>query len=183
LIFGLCRLEDLPPERSPLIRTLERNNLLLHLPLQRLTYDETARLTASLLPDRSSDSLFLHRLYQETEGNPFFIIEIVQAMRESGRPTSLLREGTGQSMPPGGALSLPVSIQRVIEARLDHLADASRELLGIAAAIGHAFTFSLLAEISQLPGEQVIHCIEEWMQRGWCGGCRAMISATTRSAR
>lgn len=162
LIIGLCRIEDLPQERLRILRSLERNNLLQQIPLHRLTPEETAALAAQLLPQKELDALFIRRLYQETEGNPFFIIEIVRAMLESGRAANLPLEAGGLR----GSPSLPLSIQWVIEARLDHLSTSSQELLATAAAIGRAFTFSLLEEISQNPAEDIIRDIEEWSQRG-----------------
>jgi DNA-binding SARP family transcriptional activator len=162
LVIGMCRLEDLPPERSRLIRSLERNNLLLHLPLQRLTPEQTAALAAHLLPGGALEPLFLRRLYQETEGNPFFIIEVAGVLREAGRPGGLVLESGALRSPAG----LPLSIQRAIEARLDRLETDSHALLATAAAIGRAFTLTLLEEISQAPVEQAIHAIEEWTRRG-----------------
>ncbi len=162
LVIAMCRLEDLPYERTRLIRSLERYNLVEIVPLRRLTPSETAALVAHLLPQTEIDALFLHRLYQETEGNPFFIIEIVLALRESGRLSNLPLESVTQPAAPG----LPLSIQRVIEARLDRLSSGSRELLSTAASIGRAFTFSLLQEISQSSTEEIIQSIEEWLHRG-----------------
>jgi DNA-binding SARP family transcriptional activator len=162
IIFGLCRLEDAPPERLRLIRRLERNNLLIRLPLSRLSPQETAQIAAHLLPEKPLDSLFLSRLYKETEGNPFFVIETLRAMKESGHPPTLTVDRTGRIQ----AFSLPLSVQHVIEARLDRLSPQSQELLAVAAAIGRAFTFSMLIETGQIPAAQGISFIEEWLQRG-----------------
>ncbi len=160
VIVGLCRLEDLPRERIRLIKALERNELLSHIPLARLTLAETEELSRHLLSKEPSDPIFLPRLFKETEGNPFFIIETVRAMQEIGR-SSTPSDG-GHTLTAG----LPLSIQRVIEARLDRLCPESQELLATAAAIGHAFPFSLLKEISQIPDEDILQYIEEWLQRG-----------------
>ncbi len=161
-VIGLCRQEDLAAEARQLLRSLERNNLLLQISLQRLSTEEAAALAAHLLPEQKSDPILLQRLYRETEGNPFFIIEIVRAIQELERvencplPVAIQRLGTG----------LPISMQRVIEARLDRLSPASQELLAAAAVIDRGFDFSLLQHISQLKPEETVSCIEEWLQRG-----------------
>jgi DNA-binding SARP family transcriptional activator len=162
LVIGLCRLEDLPRERVRLIRTLERNGLLRQVALSRLSPEETAELSAHLLTEAPLDQLFLTRLYKETEGNPFFIIETLRAMQESGHPPSLTVNYGGR-IP---AFSLPLSVQRVIEARIDRLSPESQALLATAAAVGRAFTFSILVEIGPMPAAEVIAHIEEWLQRG-----------------
>ncbi len=157
LAIGLYRAEDLPDERTRLVRSLQRNNLTTSFTLQPFTPEQSTALAEQLHPDISTDPIFLHRLYQETEGNPFFIIETVRSLTESGRSAKML---------PGGLTPTSISLQRVIEARLDRLTAPSREVLGIAAAIGRAFTLSLLEEISQTSAQEIIAFIESWMQRG-----------------
>jgi DNA-binding SARP family transcriptional activator/tetratricopeptide (TPR) repeat protein len=155
LIIGLLRLEDLPVERRTLLRTIQRSDSLLTLDLPRLSPLETADLARQLSPREAGDSIFFQRLYQETEGNPFFIVETVRAIQE-----------TGGIKPPLPVTSIPNSIQRVIEARLDRLGTDSREALACAAAIGRSFTYPLLQEILGNPSEKLISFIEEWLQRG-----------------
>jgi DNA-binding SARP family transcriptional activator len=162
VLVGSCRLEDLPPEQERLLRALRRKDAFLHLPLERLSLDESETLAKYLLDDTSYDSYFFQRLYQETEGNPFFIIEGIRSLRESPHPARL-PFGGGQER---GAANLPPPIQSLIEARLDRLDVQSQELLAIAAAIGRAFTFSLLQEVSEDPAKEVIAAIEEWQQKG-----------------
>ena len=157
LMIGLYRAEDLPEERAQLLRTLQRNNLTASLTLQPLTPEQSNTLAEKLHPTLSANPIFLSRLYQETEGNPFFIIETVRSLNETGRATNVL---------PGGLTPTSLSLQRVVEARLDRLTTASREVLGIAAAMGRAFTLTLLEEISETAAQDVIQFIETWMQRG-----------------
>jgi DNA-binding SARP family transcriptional activator len=155
LIIGLFRLEDLPAERRSLLRTIQRGDSLCTIELPRLSPVETADLARQLDPREASDSIFFQRLYQETEGNPFFIVETVRALQETG--------GVHLPLP---VTSIPNSIQRVIEARLDRLATDSHEALACAAAIGRSFSFPLLQEILGNSSEKIILFIEEWLQRG-----------------
>jgi DNA-binding SARP family transcriptional activator len=155
LIMGLFRVEDLPAERQSLLRTIQRSDSLWTLDLPRLTSNETADLARHLNPKEARNSIFVQRLYQDTEGNPFFIVETVRAMQE-----------TGGMQIPLPVTSIPNSIQRVIEARLDRLIPDSREALACAASIGRSFTYPLLQEILGDSSEDIITFIEEWLQRG-----------------
>lgn len=161
LVVGTCRMEDLPQDRSRQLRTLERNLLLERIPLLRLSAQDAAVLVRHLLPRIEPDSHFLQRLYQETEGNPFFIIEILRALQDTGRPGAW---SLGSGARP--VLPLPISIQRVIEGRLDLLTPESQEMLASAAAIGQAFSFQLLQAITQAPEELLLTAFEAWVQRG-----------------
>jgi tetratricopeptide (TPR) repeat protein len=155
LIIGLFRFEDLPSERQTLLRTIQRSDSHLTLDLPRLTSNETATLARHLNPKDASNSIFVQRLFQETEGNPFFIVETVRALQETG----------GLQIPLPVA-AIPNSIQRVIEARLDRLGTDSREALACAASIGRSFTYPLLQEILGDDSENIIDYIEEWLKRG-----------------
>jgi len=155
LIIGLFRVEDLPAERQSLLRTIQRSDSLWTLDLPRLTPNETADLARHLNPQEASNTIFVQRLFQETEGNPFFIVETVRALQESG----------GMQI-PAPLTSIPNSIQRVIEARLDRLSPDSREALASAASIGRSFNYPLLQEILGATSENIIAYIEEWLQRG-----------------
>ncbi len=156
VLIGLFRREDFPAERRSLLRSIQRADALLTLDLPRLTPAETEDLARHLNPTRAKNSIFIQRLYQDTEGNPFFIIETIRVLQESGV----------QSLKALTPSTIPHSIQRVIEARLDRLPPPSREALGCAAAIGRSFTFPLLQEILEAPQEAIITFIEEWQQRG-----------------
>jgi tetratricopeptide (TPR) repeat protein len=154
LVIGLFRVEDLPAERMPMFHTIRRSEHILTMELPRLTEGETADLARRLDPREADDTIFVQRLYHETEGNPFFIVETVRALQENGNTRAA-------PLP-----SIPHSIQRVIEARLDRLSPVSREALASAAAIGRMFTPRLLQEILQIPNEDLPVLIEEWLQRG-----------------
>jgi DNA-binding SARP family transcriptional activator len=152
LIFGLYRPEDLPADRLPLLRLLERSPLVLSMKLASLSSQDTLTLARHLLPERAQDRMFGERLYQETEGNPFFIIETAQALQES-RP--------GERFP-----LLATSIQEVIRARIERLEPLSREALGAAAAFGRPFSLALLHALLDRPREELVAEIENWVQRG-----------------
>lgn len=152
LIFGLYRPEDLPQDRWPLLRLLERSPLVMSMKLSPLTPQDTLSLAGHLLPQKELDRILGERLYQETEGNPFFIIETIQAFQER-KP--------GERFPLHSA-----SIQQVIQARLERLPPASREALGAAAAFGRPFSLALLHALLERPREELVAEIETWVQRG-----------------
>lgn len=151
-VIGLCRLEELPDEQRAILRILESGGQAQHLRLPRLPALQANELLRILLPERANDFSLLERLTQNTAGNPFFIIETVRALRESGMRLQPER--------------LPPSIQRVIESRLERLPAASREALTALSALGRAFPLALMQEICLAPGEICVGFLEEWLARG-----------------
>ncbi len=164
LLIGVARGEDMPPERARLVRRLERQHLMAARRLERLSQEETFALVRELMSDRLLDPRFARRIYEETEGNPFFIVETTRAVREAGGDWTRSVPTDEQGHRP--FFAIPLQVQAVIESRLDKLSEDSRAALGVAATIGREFTFALLSEVSQLPTETLLNALDEWLARG-----------------
>lgn len=178
-LVGLtCQPELLSAEQGSLVRSMQRQGWLLRWPLARLNRTETTQLIQALDPSLNLGSVYLQRLYEETEGNPLFVVETVKALQESGAAeltaarqpsrTPGLLFGLGDTEAGGrrSPFALPLRVQHVIEARLDRLRDSSRQLLGVAATIGRAFSFRTLQAASEQPEAEVIASLEDWLRRG-----------------
>lgn len=172
VVIGVCRHEDLAPDRSRTLRQMLHHNLLTELPLARLSLQETAALAAEVDPHQPADDFFIHRLHQETGGNPFFIVEMLQSLKEAGMTAAPgFEEGSSRPVPPVSKDELfldrqmPLSIQRLVESRLDRLSPASHDLLSATAAIGQAFSLTLLESVVDNPAAEVVAAIEDWLRR------------------
>jgi class 3 adenylate cyclase/tetratricopeptide (TPR) repeat protein len=82
---------------------------------------------------------------ERTQGNPFFVEEVVRGLVESG---ALVRDAGGWRLTRALDESVvPDSIEGVITARLDRLEDRSREVLQVAAVVGRRFPFPVLSGV------------------------------------
>jgi predicted ATPase len=99
-------------------------------------------------------------LYRETEGNPFFIEEVLKHLVEEG---AIYREGGRWQIQPLDEISVPQSIKVTIGRRLERLSEESREALTLAAVIGQQFRFELLLQASELEEERLLEIVEEWL--------------------
>ncbi len=68
-------------------------------------------------------------------------------------------------MHEGQVVALPPTIQGVITTRLDQLSEPARQLAQIAATIGRAFNFEVLAAASNHSEDMVVQALEELWQR------------------
>ncbi|MDT8304398.1 MAG: AAA family ATPase [Anaerolineae bacterium] len=162
LVVVTLRLEDTPADRLALLHTLQRKGWVQERALPRLSRQETAALVRDLVPD--VDPRFVERVYAETEGNPFFIIETIRAVREAGGDwTEKLRDDRFR---PGPELPIPERVKEVVQSRLDKLDEQSRLALCVAAAIGREFTFDVLQEVSQYSTVELLNALDEWVARG-----------------
>ncbi|WP_137890639.1 adenylate/guanylate cyclase domain-containing protein [Ramlibacter sp. 2FC] len=89
------------------------------------------------------------RILQQTEGNPFFIEELVQTLVEEGALRGERGHYRLEKIPT--ALHIPTTVQGVLAARIDRLEPAEKALLQTLAVIGKAFPWSLVARVVDLP--------------------------------
>ena len=85
-------------------------------------------------------------ILDKTEGNPFFMEEIVQELREQGILTDPRRVGNAHQYVD---LRLPTTVQGILAARMDRLPPDEKGLLQTLAVIGREFSASLLRKSSR----------------------------------
>ena len=91
---------------------------------------------------------------EETEGNPFFIGEVLRHLAETG----VLFEQDGRwatSIPPD-TIGLPEGVREVVGRRLSRLSDEANEVLRVASVIGREFDLEVLGPASGLSDEDVL---------------------------
>ena len=79
-------------------------------------------------------------VWRETEGNPFFVTEVVRLF-DSG-------EWSASSGDRLLAIRIPESIRDVVGQRLDRLTPECNELLAVAAVVGREFDLSTLETVT-----------------------------------
>jgi DNA-binding SARP family transcriptional activator/tetratricopeptide (TPR) repeat protein len=138
---------------------LRRDRLASQIDIRGLSESATAelvRLRAGETPSRS----FAHALYEETEGNPFFVEEIVRHLLEAG-----VRAGSA-SASVLQRFGLPEGVKQVIAWRLGRLEAAALELLRVAAVIGREVDAALLERVVLLAEEEFLSSLEEALAAG-----------------
>ncbi len=98
----------------------------------------------------ASTTPVLRRLLARARGNPFFLLESVRELRESGKlaPTAP-SSARGR---PGAPPPLSANVRRFLAARLAGLAPADRRLLEVAACIGDDFEVAPLQALASRRG-------------------------------
>ncbi len=100
-------------------------------------------------------------LLRVTEGNPFFLNEMVRLLRVEGR---LDDETLGET-----AQKLPDEVREVIRRHLRPLSDDDRRLLTIAAVLGREFDLAALQLACELPGDRLLERLEAARAAGLVG--------------
>ena len=163
LLIGTVRTEETATEHplESLLTPLRRDGLVTEIALGSLDAFETAYL-ATHLAGRDLDPAVVSDLYEETEGNPLFVVETVRAGAVEREKTGKLAIG-GTKTRRGSML--PPTVQAVITARLTQLSPVAREVGSVAAVIGRAFTFDVLAKASGSDEDALVRGLDELWQR------------------
>ena len=104
-------------------------------------------------------SALLKAVSRETEGNPFFIGEVLRHLLESG---SLRQEGGRWLYAPGADDGgVPETVREVLDRRIERLSPSATRILQLAAVIGREFELDLLAQVCGLSTDGVLDDIEE----------------------
>ena len=128
-----------------------RKSYYTQLRLDPLGEAEARELLRSLLGEGAGLAPLERLILRQTEGNPFFIEEVVQTLIEE----QVLRGERGHyrlEQTPS-ALHIPTTVQGVLAARIDRLEPAEKALLQTLAVIGKTFAWSLLARVVEQPEE------------------------------
>ncbi|WP_224242620.1 ATP-binding protein [Hyalangium gracile] len=123
LILASFRDDERPelPTELPMMEVLR---------LPRLGESAIAVLTESMIGAAGRSPQIVEMLRRETEGNPFFLVEVVRALAdETGQ---LARIGSA----PLPAKVFPGGVKQIVQRRLARLPPSARELLQLAAVIG-----------------------------------------------
>ncbi len=135
LVIGTYRDDEAPdlPERFPQTQVLK---------LKRLTGDHIAALSESMLGLAGRQPELVELLRRETEGNVFFVVEVVRALAEE----------VGQ-LDKIGTITLPKhvftgGIQRIVQRRVSRVPEASRPLLRLVAVAGRQLDLRLVQALA-----------------------------------
>ncbi len=151
MIIGTYRPEDISGEGNHplkrLIANMSREGILEVINLDRIDMKNVKKLVKSLIPQLEFDEKFLERIYQETGGVPFFVIELIKYLieKESIVPDVKYTPKKFESE------EIPTKIKDVVKRRLDILNSDDREILECASVIGEEFPSDILAEVLAIP--------------------------------
>ena len=162
LILGTVRAEEIEnnPSLNTFLSALNNSGQLTRIQLNPLDAEDTTALS-EFIAGRPIDLSQADDLYQESEGNPLFIIELMRARLEL-----LQQDKKTEAMPATDDRGLPARIQQVINDRLRLVSPPAYELAELAAVLGSSFLYPLLFAASDLREGVLVDLLDDLWRRG-----------------
>jgi class 3 adenylate cyclase/tetratricopeptide (TPR) repeat protein len=100
-----------------------------------------------------------HAIHRETDGNPFFVIEVLRHLTETG---AIVQDHTGRWVPSEllDEASLPDGVREVIGARVVRLGKRAEEVLSVASVVGRDFDFELVVTAARATDDEVLEILD-----------------------
>jgi class 3 adenylate cyclase/tetratricopeptide (TPR) repeat protein len=130
--------------------------------LDPLGRENTAEMLTTLLGDSVELNPLKRLIVERTEGNPFFIEEMVQALFDQG---ALVRNGEVRVVRSLSQVRLPPTVQGILASRIDRLAVEQKDLLQTMAVIGRESSGALIRKIAA-PGDSGLEQMLSVLQAG-----------------
>ena len=161
LILGCYRETDLD-RAHPLAEALDnwnRERAAVRVHLRRLELEATAAMLTVLLGDECLTESFCEDIHRETEGNPFFVEEVVKTLVEEKQ--IVCDGGEWRRRDQGALLILPQGVKAAIGRRLDRVSRPTTDILRTAAILGKNFNFAELAAVADANEEDLLDALDE----------------------
>ncbi len=163
LVVGTFRDADLSPSNAlpDLLGALQREPGVSRIELKG--FDDTGVLAfmeaaaGQRLEEAATD--LAHALCLETDGNPFFVGEVLRSLMETG---AIYQDDRGRWTAAGelSEMVLPNSVREVITARVGRLGARAGRVLATAAVIGRDFDVDLLDAVTDLGPDEVLDVLD-----------------------
>ena len=161
LVLGCYRETELD-RAHPLGEALDnwnRERAAVRVHLSRLGSDATTAMLSVLLGDECLNERFCADIHRETEGNPFFIEEVVKTLVDEGQ--IVCECGEWRRREEGGHLVLPQGVKAAIGRRLDHVSVPTTDVLRTAAILGKVFDYAELAAVAGTSEDELLDAVDE----------------------
>jgi len=166
LVLLTYRSDEVHPSLSHFLAQLDRERLARECALAPLSRSEVSAMLYAIFALRRSvftvprfmQGDLLDAMYGLTEGNPFFIEELLKSLIEVG---DIFYEQGRWERKELRELHIPRSVQDAVELRTAHLSESARQVLNLAAVAGRHFDFALLQELTQQDEAQLLRLIKE----------------------
>ncbi len=163
LLLMTYRSDEIQPVLQRFLAQLDRARLSQELQLKPFSLGDVDAMLGSMLPlDEAEQAHLLELIYPLTEGNPFFVEEVLTSLVSHREVLS--DDGNWQRKPhpdhKSESLPVPRSVQDAVQQRTQQLSADAMQVVTFAAVAGRRFDFTVLQQVMRCDEEQLLHADE-----------------------
>ncbi|EYE87263.1 hypothetical protein Q428_14240 [Fervidicella metallireducens AeB] len=144
-IFFLCTCRNEYTNKiESFISTMIKYNKIEKTNLQRFTKEEVREFSLNVIPECTNNEELMDKIYQETEGNAFFLVEMLNSIKESGSINIMSSK-----------------MQDIIKSRFLDISEKGKELLKIISMFFDEAPLDVIVELTGNDELEVIDIVEE----------------------
>jgi DNA-binding CsgD family transcriptional regulator len=153
------RSDEVGPRLSRLLADFDRARCAADIPLQPLGAAQVAAMLHAIFGAQPAfENAFVNGLHGLTEGNPFFVEEVLKGLIVGG---DLVQSDGAWRARPLEHVRVPRTATEAVGRRLAGLSEPAREIGSIAAVAGRRFDFAMLQELTQSDERRLLGLVKE----------------------
>jgi predicted ATPase/KaiC/GvpD/RAD55 family RecA-like ATPase len=146
----------------PILTDLKRAQLIRSIRVKRFSLDEVTEMIRRILLQDDVPLEFCERVFQKTQGTPFFVEEVVQSLKEEG---IIYPYGAEYRFKDVSEIEFPATVTSILQARIGRLDDETQQVMTIASFIGKDFTINALQCLTGLEEGRLTEIVERMMDK------------------
>ncbi|MFL5579140.1 MAG: tetratricopeptide repeat protein [Gemmatimonadaceae bacterium] len=139
-------------------RRLSRDERFHEIVLSRLTAGQTEQWLEAALHRQDVGREFLSFLYEHTEGNPLFVVQVLRTLVDEG---AVWHSGQRWEWRPVSELRLPAAVEDLLARRIERLSPETRTILTTCAVIGRSFDIDLAVAAGAATEDDLLDAVDE----------------------
>ncbi|HVP26900.1 MAG TPA: tetratricopeptide repeat protein [Candidatus Bathyarchaeia archaeon] len=165
LLLGAYRSTDVDANHplTPVLTELKRERLPQSVSLKRMSLEDTSEIIRHILEQDDIPPEFCKTIYEKTRGNPFFIEEVIESLKEED---IINREEGEWKFSEVSAIEFPESVKNVVKARISRLDEECQNVLTMASFVGNDFSFGALAGVTGIEESKLQEIMDKLLKTG-----------------
>jgi DNA-binding CsgD family transcriptional regulator/tetratricopeptide (TPR) repeat protein len=153
------RSDEVGPRLARLLADFDRARCAADIPLQPLGVGQVSAMLQAIFGSQPTfEAAFVSALHERTEGNPFFVEEMLKGLVVAG---DLVQTDGRWSARPLEHVRVPRTATEAVGRRLAGLSEPAREVASVAAVTGRRFDFSILQELTRQDERALLGLVRE----------------------
>jgi len=165
LLLGAYRSTDIDAKHpfTPVLAELKRERLPQSVSLKRMSLEDTSEMIRQILEQDDTSPEFCRLVYDKTRGNPFFVEEVIESLKEEG---VIYHEDNKWKIKEVSEIEFPETVKNVVKARLSRLDDDCQNILTLASFVGNDFTLEAMCAVTGIDKSKLLELLDKMFKTG-----------------